>query len=110
MATITFPVSTYSLHLGRQIEASGAKFYGYISCDAADGNQFLLYFVRPDSITPANFYNPAIKRGGAFLPADKFPWYVDLLRNEKPVNAYLNTDKPEWNNLYTGNEPIGEGE
>ncbi len=110
MPTVTVPLSTYQVTLGRQIEASGGKFYALIACTASDGHQYLIYFTRPDSIALANFYNPAIKRGGAFIPYDLYPTYIDLLRNEKPLNIYLNTDKPEWNQLLTGNEPVGEGE
>jgi hypothetical protein len=36
--------------------------------------------------------------------------YVDLVRNEKPVYAYLNSDKPQWNSISTSNEPVGEEE
>jgi hypothetical protein len=44
------------------------------------------------------------------VPYDLYPTYVDLLRNEKPLKIYLNSDKPEWNQLLTGDEPVGEGE
>lgn len=110
MSTVTVPLSTCTLTLGRQIEVSGDKYYAMIVCTASDGHQYLVYFTRPDSITPANFYNPAAKRGGAFVPYDLYPTYVDLLRNEKPLKIYLNSDKPEWNQLLTGDEPVGEGE
>ncbi len=110
MATVTVPLSTYSVRLSRQLEVSGGKYYALIICTASDGHQYLVYFVRPDSITPANFYNPAAKRGGAFVPYDLYPWYIDLLRNEKPLSIYLNSDKPEWNELRSGDEPVGEGE
>ncbi len=36
--------------------------------------------------------------------------YVDMLRNERPVYAYLNSDKPQWNSLKTSKEPVGEQE
>jgi hypothetical protein len=36
--------------------------------------------------------------------------FVDLLRNEKPVMAYLNSHKPQWNQFSTGKEPVGEAE
>lgn len=110
MPTVTLPLSTYQVTLGRQIEVSGGKYYALIVCNATNGTQYLIYFTRPDSITPANFYNPTSKRGAAFIPYDLYPTYIDLLRNEKPLNIYLNSDKPEWNQLTTGNEPVGEGE
>jgi len=36
--------------------------------------------------------------------------FVDLLRNEKPVYAYLNSDIPAWNSIRTTQEPVGEEE
>lgn len=110
MPTVTVPLSTYQVTLGRQLEVSGGKYYALIVCNASDGHVYLIYFTRPDSITPANFYNPTYKRGGAFIPYDLYPTYIDLLRNEKPLNIYLNSDKPEWNQLLTGAEPVGESE
>jgi hypothetical protein len=110
MATVTVPLTSYKVTLGRQIEVSGGKYYALVECNASDGHLYLIYFTRPDSITPPNFYNPATKRGAAFIPYDLYPTYVDLLRNEKPLNIYLNSDKPEWNQLLTGTEPVGEGE
>ena len=110
MTTLTVQVSTYKVLLGRQLEIGGGKFYAAIVCSAADGTKFYIYFSRPDSIVLPNSYNPQYKNGNAFLPYDLYPTYIDLLRNEKPVNMYLNSDKPEWNQLLTGDEPVGEGE
>jgi hypothetical protein len=110
MPSLTVSLSSYKVLLGRQLEIGGGKFYAAIVCNASDGTTFYIYFSRPDSISLPNSYNPAFKNGNAFLPYDLYPTYIDLLRNEKPLNIYLNSDKPEWNQLLTGNEPIGEGE
>ncbi len=110
MATITVPVSSYHVKLGRQLEIGGGKFYALIVCNASDGTKLYIYFSRPDSITLPNSYNPQYKNGNAFIPYDLYPTYIDLLRNEKPLSIYLNSDKPEWNQLLSGNEPAGEAE
>ena len=39
---------------------------------------------------------------------DKYHVVVYIL--EKPVYCYLNSDSPNWNALYTGQEPVGEHE
>ncbi|MBM4465726.1 MAG: hypothetical protein FJ014_09280 [Chloroflexi bacterium] len=112
MAIKTFPVASYRVALARQMTLGGGaiKFYAYITCRGADGHKFTIYFLQPDSQVPDNIYNPANKVGSAYLPAEQFSWYIDLLRNEKPVYAYLNSDRPIDNYLYTGEEPVGEGE
>jgi hypothetical protein len=43
------------------------------------------------------------------VPAEQYPWYIDLLRNEKPVWARV-FDEPALNALTTLTEPVGEGE
>ena len=55
-------------------------------------------------------YSVANKVGLIFLPFHEMEPFVDLLRNEKPVTAYLNSDSPQWNQLFTGKEPVGEAE
>ena len=55
-------------------------------------------------------YAVANKVGAIFLPFKEMPPFVDLLRNEKPIYAYLNSDKPEWNYVRSGPEPVGEEE
>jgi hypothetical protein len=112
MATKTFKVASYQVKLARQMTIGGGaiKFYAYVVCRSADGHRFVPYFLRPDSGPADNVYNPAAKWATAYLPAEQFSWYVDLLRHEKPVYAYLNSDKPIGNRLYTGKEPVGEEE
>jgi hypothetical protein len=112
MAIKTFPVASYQGALARQMTIQGGtiKLYAYINCHGADGHKFIIYFLQPDSKVPDNIYNPADKTATAYLPAEQFSWYIDLLRNEKPVYAYLNSERPIDNRLYTGEEPVGEEE
>lgn len=39
---------------------------------------------------------------------DQFPVVMDILRNEQPV--YVNYSSPTFAQIFTGSEPIGEGE
>ena len=55
-------------------------------------------------------YVVANKVGAIFLPFEDMDQYVDMVRNEKPIYAYLNSDHPQWNSLKTSKEPVGEEE
>jgi hypothetical protein len=47
----------------------------------------------------------------SYRPIDELPYYVDLLRNESPINMALDSAHPERHNLHNGTfEPVGEGE
>lgn len=43
------------------------------------------------------------------LPEAHYQWAIDLLRNEKPVKAYIREKTPYYA-LFTGPEPVGEEE
>ncbi len=113
MSTITFEVKTYEVKIARELNAStdglSLKFPAYILC-RGDEYHVVVYFLDDASPVPANTFIPARKRGTIFVPRWQFEWFIDLLRNEKPVYCYLNSDAPNWNALYTGLEPVGEHE
>lgn len=111
MATHTYQIASYQIQLAREnILGGGAiKFYAVVVCSSAAGDRFAIYFLRPDSGPANNIFNPSAKWATAFVPAEQYPWYADLLRNEKPLYARLNSDRPEWNTLSTTSEPVGEG-
>jgi hypothetical protein len=113
MAIMQFQIDTYEIKLGHELTASwggvSIKARGLIACYGGD-HRFLAYFLSDTSPVPSPTYIPANKVGAIFLPFREMPPFVDLVRNEKPVSAYLNSDRPQWNQLYTGREPVGEGE
>lgn len=111
MATATFQISTYEIKLARQMTTGGGaiQFYSYVTCRGG-GYTLLIYFLKPGSPDMDNIYLADRKRGRIVVPWDQFPVYVDLLRNEKPIYAYLDSDKPISNCVYTGQEPVGEAE
>jgi hypothetical protein len=85
------------------------KFRGILVCTGGDHTS-AIYFLTEDSYVPKCSYLPAYKRGVIYLPFKDMPPFVDMLRNEKPIYAYLNSERPEWNQLNTSAEPVGEAE
>jgi len=79
-------------------------------CLLRRGSLVIAYFLTDNSPIPGPVYSVANKVGLIFLPFHEMEPFVDLLRNEKPVTAYLNSDSPQWNQLFTGKEPVGEAE
>jgi hypothetical protein len=113
MAIKSFQIASYKMALGHAMSATWSgksiKIRGYISCYGGD-HRFIAYFLTKDSPVPDPVYVVANKVGAIFLPFDEMPPFVDLVRNEKPVWAYLNSDRPEWNSIKTSHEPVGEEE
>lgn len=68
------------------------------------------YFLTEDSEIPPSFYQPQNYGGGIFMRAKELGPVLDVLRNEKPVSVYLNSEHPEHNKIFTGLEPVGEEE
>ncbi|WP_055444587.1 hypothetical protein [Lacinutrix himadriensis] len=113
MATKQFTVNYYRAALGYQNAATwgniSIKIQGYITCYGSD-HRFIMYFLHETSQVPQPTYIPANKVGAIFLPFKDMPIYLDMVRNEKPIYAYLNSSKPEWNSIKTASEPVGEEE
>ena len=65
---------------------------------------------RGECASSLNRFFPDRKLARIVVPWDQFPVYLDVLRNEKPIYAYLNSDRPISNRIYTGEEPIGVDE
>lgn len=114
MATKNFNVNYYRTSVGFKKSATWGgvqiKAQGYISCYGNGGYRFIMYFLHKDSQVPSPVFHPNTKVGAIFLPFEDMPIYLDIVRNEKPIYAYLNSSKPEWNGISTSNEPVGEEE
>lgn len=108
-----FTVASYKIKLGDGLTAtwSGTKIKarGIVACYGRD-HRFIAYFLTDDSPVPNPVYIVQNRVGAIFLPFKEMGPFVDLLRNEKPVYAYLNSNRPEWNNISTSKEPVGEEE
>ena len=113
MATVSFEVKTYEVRIARELtgtaEGLTVRFPASILCQG-EKYHTVAYFLDDTSPVPANTFLPEYKRGTIFVPRWQYEWFIDLLRNEKPVFCYLNSDTPKWNSLYTGQEPVGEQE
>ena len=105
-----FQVQSYRVILGRSLSLMGAKCSALINCYGPDGFRMDIYFKNAESPDVANTASIADKVGRIFLPGDQFDSYLHLLQTESPVNAEFYEETPDSNQLYTGNEPVGEQE
>jgi hypothetical protein len=109
-----FEVKEYDLKLNREgrtaYSAGGVRFGAGIKCMADDGRYLLVWFVYSMSSAPDNGTQPDLSWGYSCVPMSHYPYYVDMLRNEKPVFATLCTHAPEFNGIGTHAEPVGEEE
>lgn len=114
MATKNFSVSNYVAQMGFKSSASWSGvsilIQGYLTCYSSDGYRFIVYGLHPASPVPAPVYIEANKVGAIFIPFNELSNYIDLVRNEKPIYAYMNSSSPNWNSLRTSSEPVGEEE
>lgn len=118
MAYTTFEVKKYGINLlyaaRTQVSAIGkvVKWRGRITCHGEHNHEdyyLIIYFLDSRKV-PGPYYDVEKKTGGIFLPLKEMAYFVDLLRNEKPIYASLNSERPGVNGLFTGKEPVGEGE
>jgi hypothetical protein len=108
MAALVFEVTSYSVRLGK-----GGFGTTPIHCPAtiivSGGKEYrcTFRFVEDDPLPASQVRGRA---ADIFVGARQYPWYVDLLRNERPVRCTINQGEPEYSYLATGEEPAGEGE
>lgn len=113
MPVIRFEINKYQVTLGPDLPSIisdfDSKVVGIIGCYGKE-HQLMINFVENGASIPKSQYDEKKKTGAIFLPLATMPYYIDLLRNEKPVFAYCNSEQPEWTNISTSHEPVGEGE
>jgi hypothetical protein len=112
MTTATVEIESYLVQVGYESSggAGGPKSRGIVACYGQGGYTFLIYLAAPGSVTAPPRYNSNRKIGSINVPVDEMNHYVDILRNEKPVYLYMNSENPQWNHIRTSKEPVGEGE
>jgi hypothetical protein len=108
----TFEVKIYKARLARELGTQAGKFLfpACIRCEGAGDEKLFVYFYKPGASVPANYSNSAATLGTTWVPDYHYPWYIDMLRNEKPVFARICSDQLNWNGIMTGAEPVGEEE
>ena len=82
---------------------------GRINLYCLDGYRLYLIF-KPNAASTPNSYDAATKTGVAYADTAQFPNYLDLVRNEKPVNVTFNPDVSPPSFVVHASEPVGEGE
>lgn len=98
-----FQIDTYSVFLERSCAT--------ILCERSSPRQRLfIHFYNPGDTIPDNSCNSNQTTGRIHTRAEEYIWYIDILRNEKPVYALINSDNPRLNRIQTSAEPIGEEE
>ena len=85
-----------------------SKFDARIRCSCDDGWLYIIYFINPESTCPSNRYH--LKVLNIYVPLSQFFMYINMLRNEKPVYAYIDRENPGNSHLRTSLEPVGEEE
>jgi hypothetical protein len=114
MTILNFEVKTYQVLLGKTIGV-GFTNLNYaaatIDCRGAGGEQLLIVFAatQAQADVGGNFTDLTRKRGGVVAAMSSFPAYIDLLRNEGPVFAQVDSGSPNTLNLLkTGAEPVAD--
>lgn len=118
MAISTFEVTSYSIKLGHKLQVSYGgltiKYWGVVTCKGAgtgaDSRGIQAFFLSDDSPVPEPTTILDGKWAPVFLPKELLPTWVDMVRNEKPLYGYINTEQPGWTRVSTDYEPVGEGE
>lgn len=113
MAFTLFEVKGYLVSLKRK--GTHGELASIDCWGAGEPHQILhIYFMPGDVALPPNtsrIEGAEIAEGVLYQPADRYAWYLDLLRNEAPIQARVDTDDPNRNCIMThGLEPVGNGD
>ena len=111
MALISFEVTHYTVDIAREmtlaIQGLHVKIRGSIFCVGPNGSVSVNAL---DDTSPVPANETQGTSGYIFVPRWQFEWFLDLLRNEKPVFCVLDDSAPRQNRLSTSVEPVGEAE
>ena len=115
----SFAISSYSVYTQTTVLTSnGSQFIklAHIRCTGVgDGHSMVLFiwFMLDDGGLPPNYTiitNNGDWIGHMFRHASQYAWFIDLLRNEKPISGMLSVERAHLNYISTSEEPIGEAE
>ena len=71
---------------------------------------YKLYVLFRTGALPPNTYDAGTKIGVAYSDIAQYPNYIDLVRNEKPINVSFKAEVSPPVFAVHANEPVGEGE
>ena len=106
----TFRVRTYSVRLGLGPLPGGVTAVAGIRCAGEVGGDFLdIAFVDAGVLPPnASNVDGNARWHVSYRPVAELPCYLDLLRNEKPIEMHMDAAQPQRHAISTGREPVGE--
>ena len=112
MAKHVFDVKKYRITLGDHTTTwagCDTRARGVVAC-FGEHLRLIFYFLADGQDFPDPLWNQDGRVACVFLPFDALPPFVDMLRNEKPITANIDTDSPGDSFINTGDEPVGEEE
>ena len=109
MTMKTFNVEHYKVSFNHELTANWGgttiKARGKVVCYGEE-HRLIAYFLTDDSPLPKPVYLENENVGTIFFHFSDIGTFIDLLRYEKPVYAYLNSNKSEWMGIGTFREPV----
>lgn len=120
MTTWAFQIDSYRVDLQRQdLTLAGKKLEAaMISCNSAPGptadNKKLIAYFWTDGEHVKHSNETLVRTNGVFghvhLPFACYAAWLDLLRNEGPLQASISDNNARANGLSTGREPASSGD
>ena len=113
MSVVTFEVTKYKVltSSGRKGNVRGVEveYQGLINC-YGDKGKYTIYFMKDGSPLPSPVVSstPTRGRGRVYVEYRYMPIYLDILRNEKPIYCFVDSEHPDRCRIQTGLEEIGE--
>ena len=114
MPVVPFEITKYKVLITPGTKLSvrevDTEYQGWIHCFGEKG-QYNIYFIKDGSPIPTpRVYNtrPTFGRAAVYLEYRYMPIYLDILRNEKPIYAIVDSDSPDRCRIQTMLEDIGE--
>lgn len=104
----TFQVQSYYLMLGPQMPFRNERVAAKVIC-FSKGYICTFLFTEKEQLPPSE-WDAERRVANVFVHAAQYPWFVDMLRNERPVLCMVEPYRPEQSYITTQLEPTGEGE
>ncbi|MCU0465772.1 MAG: hypothetical protein MUF38_14545 [Anaerolineae bacterium] len=97
-------VDTHNISVRAQVRCTGPML------KSEDEYTLDVVFLAPDSPIPNPSFNPVERKAAMYMPITDLMAFIDTLRNEKPVYAFLDDTRPDTFTVMTNKEPVGEAE
>ncbi len=104
-----YKVTMYQRRTDPSVVPGEHSYFALVQC-SGEGWNLYIRFLTSDSALVNNHCEFEYKWGKMYVPGEYFPYYMDLLRNEKPLYAFLNDTTTKYCQIRTNKEPVGEEE